>query len=57
MQVEPGDGELWAELARIQTYYSALQANQEARQARLAEARQSIERATEIAPEIGRAHV
>jgi tetratricopeptide (TPR) repeat protein len=51
--VEPNDAQLWASLARVQTYYSALQSNQADRQARLAEARQSIERATELAPEDG----
>ena len=53
VQVEPGNAGLWAQLARVQTYYSALQSNQADRQARLAEARQSIERATELAPEDG----
>ncbi|MFP3854223.1 MAG: tetratricopeptide repeat protein, partial [Anaerolineales bacterium] len=51
VQVNPGDAQLWADLARVQTYYSALQSNQDARLARLAEARQSIERAVELAPE------
>jgi tetratricopeptide (TPR) repeat protein len=50
---EPENGQLWAELARVQTYYSALQATQDGRQARLAEARQSIERATELTPDDG----
>lgn len=50
---EPENGRLWAELARVQTYYSALQSTRDGRQARLAEARQSIERATELAPDDG----
>lgn len=53
VQTEPGDELLWALLARIQTYYSALQANRDQRLARLAEARQSIERAVDLAPEDG----
>jgi tetratricopeptide (TPR) repeat protein len=51
VQVNPEEAQLWAELARVQTYYSALQSNQDARLARLAEARQSIEKAVELAPE------
>ena len=53
VQVQPDSAELWAELARTQTYFSALQANRDQRLARLAEARQSIERAVELAPEDG----
>jgi tetratricopeptide (TPR) repeat protein len=51
VQVTPEEARLWAELARVQTYYSALQSNQDARLARLAEARQSIEQAAELAPD------
>lgn len=51
VQVQPEEAALWAELARAQTYYSALQANREDRLARLAEARQSIERAVGLAPD------
>lgn len=51
VQVNPQEAGLWAQLARVQTYYSALQSNQDARLARLAEARQSIEQAIELAPE------
>lgn len=53
VQTDPDDEVLWARLARIQTYYSALQANRDQRLARLAEARQSIQRAAELAPEEG----
>ncbi len=49
--LRPDDPRLWAELARVQTYFSSLQPNQERRLARLAEARQSIERAVEINPD------
>lgn len=51
VEVEPQNAILWAELARVQTYYSSLQANRDSTLARLSEARQSIERAVEIAPE------
>lgn len=51
VQVTPEDAQLWAELARVQTYYSSLQSNEDARLARLAEARQSIEQAVDLAPE------
>lgn len=53
VQVEPNNAELWAQLARVQTYFSALQANRDQRLARLAEARQSIERAAELADDDG----
>lgn len=51
VRVEPDNARLWSELARVQTYYSALQSNREQRLARLAEARQAIERAVELAPD------
>jgi len=49
--LEPGNGRLWAELARIQTYASALMTTAEDRQAALAEARQAIDRAAEVSPD------
>jgi tetratricopeptide (TPR) repeat protein len=53
LEVNPDDATLWAELARIQTYSSALQASNVDRLARLTEARQSIDRATQLAPDDG----
>jgi len=53
LEVNPDNATLWAELARIQTYYSALQASNVDRLARLAEARQSIDKATQLAPNDG----
>ena len=46
--LEPANSRLWAELARIQTYSSELLTNTERRRARLAEARQSADRAIEV---------
>jgi tetratricopeptide (TPR) repeat protein len=51
VQRQDSNAQLWARLARIQTYYSALQANQDLRLARLAEARQSIDQASDLAPD------
>ncbi len=53
LEVNPEDAALWAELARIQTYYSALQASNVDRLARLSEARQAIDKATQLAPDDG----
>ena len=49
--IDPGDGRMWADLARIQTYSSALQTTADDRRARLAAARESAERAVEANPE------
>lgn len=49
----PENATLWAELARIQTYSSALQASNVDQLARLSEARQSIDQATRLAPDDG----
>ncbi|HET7010214.1 MAG TPA: tetratricopeptide repeat protein [Anaerolineales bacterium] len=49
--VAPQDGHLWAELARIQTYSSALMTTAEERRARLADARQAIEQGVLAAPD------
>ncbi len=51
VEVYPNDARLWAELARIQTYFSALQTTAEQRRALLSEARQAADRAAELAPE------
>lgn len=49
--LDPNNGRLWAELARTQTYSSELRTNLEERQQRLAEARQSIDRAVKADPD------
>ena len=49
--LEPENGLLWAELARIQTYSSALMTTAEDRRGRLNEARASIDRGSEAAPD------
>ena len=51
VRVDPGNGQLWAQLARIQTYSSALLTNADARRVRLEEARDSIEQGTTVDPE------
>jgi tetratricopeptide (TPR) repeat protein len=51
--VEPNSAQGLAELARVQTYYSSLSPNLELRQQRLAEARDSIDRAVSADPESG----
>lgn len=49
--LEPGNGEIWARLARIQTYSSALLVTDDARRVRLAEALESAEKAVEVSPD------
>ena len=49
-EFEPNDPELFTELARIQTYSSALLTTDAERSQRLAEALESIDRAKELAP-------
>ena len=49
--LDPNNGEVWAKLARIQTYSSALLVTDDQRRARLAEALQSADRAVEVAPD------
>lgn len=53
---QPNDARLWAEMARVQTYYSTLKTTDAQRQATLEEALQSANRAVEIAPENSDAH-
>lgn len=53
VRVEPGNARLWAEMARIQTYSSALLTNAGARRARLAQARDAIDQAVLVAPDDG----
>lgn len=50
-QVNPGDAQVWAELARIQTYSSALLSTDAERLTRLQEALESARKAAELAPE------
>lgn len=49
--LNPDDARLLADMARVQTYASALETTGDARRARLAEARQTIDRAVELAPD------
>jgi len=49
--IEPDNADLWYKLARIQTYSSDLLTTLDARTTRLAEARESIDRAIEVDPE------
>lgn len=55
LAVNPGDHIGWTELARIQTYSSAL-LTQDRQRARLAEALASIDKAVELAPQDSSAH-
>jgi tetratricopeptide (TPR) repeat protein len=48
---DPSDADVWAQLARIQTYSSELQPTFEARSQRLADARSSIDKAVAINPD------
>jgi tetratricopeptide (TPR) repeat protein len=51
--VDPDNGRLWAELARIQTYSSELETNYELRRIQLDDAITSIDRAVILSPEDG----
>lgn len=53
---EPNNADLWAELARIQTYSSASLATDAEQRQRLQEALQSIDTAVKIAPDDGFVH-
>ncbi len=54
--VDPENAEVWAELARIQTYSSSLLSTRQQVTARLEEARQAIDRAIELDPDSSNAH-
>jgi len=54
--IDPGDAQLWAELARTQTYSSDLLTTQAFRSERLADARESIEAAVAADEDNARAH-
>ncbi len=56
VQVDPSDALAWANLARIQTYSTALLTTDPERKARLAEALESINRAVAIAPDDSNVH-
>ena len=55
-RVDPANASLWAKLARIQTYSTALLTTDAERKARLAEALESGKRAVELAPDDSTAH-
>lgn len=50
-RLEPANGEVWARLARIQTYSSALLVTDDERRTRLGEALESAEKAVEVSPD------
>jgi tetratricopeptide (TPR) repeat protein len=54
--IDPGNAPLWAELARVQTYSSDLLTTQALRSERLADARESIEKAIAADEDNARAH-
>src|SRR5574340_534 len=56
VRVNPNDGKSWAQLARIQTYSSALLTTDEERSARLAQALDSARQATTVAPDDSISH-
>jgi tetratricopeptide (TPR) repeat protein len=49
--LDPQNAQVWADMARIQTYSSALLVTDEGRRTRLAEALESAEKAVELAPD------
>ena len=56
VDVNPGDADTWAELARIQTYSSAFLITNDQKKARLTEALESAAKAVELAPDDSAAH-
>ena len=56
VRVDPNNAEVWAKLARIQTYSSALLTTDDAQRTRLQEALESAEKAIELAPDDSFAH-
>jgi tetratricopeptide (TPR) repeat protein len=54
--LDPNDAQLWAKLARIQTYSSAMIVNRDEVVARLAEAVESARKAVELAPDDSNVH-
>jgi tetratricopeptide (TPR) repeat protein len=55
-EVDPANARVWADLARIQTYSSAMLVNDEPIRARLAEAVESAQKAVEVAPDDSYSH-
>ena len=56
IEVNPGNAELWAMLARVQTYNSFLLTTQEERRQSLEEARRNVDQAIETNPDSALAH-
>lgn len=56
LQVDPGDAQVWAKLARIQSYSSALLTTDPQRLTRLQEALASADKAVELAPDDSTVH-
>lgn len=56
VEIDPNNAEVWAKLARIQTYSSALQTTDGAKRTRLQEALASAEKAVDLAPDDSSAH-
>ena len=56
VRVDPENAQVWAELARIQAYSSALQTSDDAQLTRLQEALESANKAVEVAPDDSLAH-
>ena len=56
VNIDPNNAEVWAKLARIQTYSSSLLTTDDAQRARLQEALASAEKAVELAPDDSFAH-
>jgi tetratricopeptide (TPR) repeat protein len=56
LKVDPNDARVWAELARVQTYSTALLTTDPERKQRLAEALDSINKAAELAPDDSLVH-
>ncbi len=55
-RVDPNNPRMWAELARVQTYSSAMLVNDELIKARLAQALESAQKAVEVGPDDSYAH-
>lgn len=56
VKVDPSNARVWADLARVQTYSSAMIVNLDQRKARLEEALASAEKAVELAPDDSYVH-
>jgi len=56
VRIDPNNAEVWSKLARIQTYSSSLLTTDDERRLRLANALESAQKATELAPDDSFAH-